>query len=231
MIFIQKLTFETLPSTNTYAKENICNLSLPSLIIADHQSAGRGRRGKSFFSPKGTGLYMTLVFEEKSNSELLTPLAAVSVCEELEKLGASPKIKWVNDILVESKKICGILAERQVLNGRSYIILGIGINISTADFPENLSIAGSLGINCDKNILAEKISERILSYINESDSIDIISEYRSRLFIIGKNISYFRNNFRYVGYVKDINNQCNLIITLPDGKEDILSSGEISIIL
>ncbi len=230
MIFIQKLKFETLPSTNTYAKENINNLMLPSLIIADSQTAGRGRRGNSFFSPKNTGLYMTLFFEEKGNSELLTPLAAVAVCKELEKLGANPKIKWVNDIFIDSKKICGILAERQIHNGRFYIILGIGINISTSEFPEELEIAGCLGIDCDKEILAENISKRILGYISAPESVDIINEYRNRLFIIGKEVSYFRNNIKYIGTVKDINSQCNLIITLSDG-EDILSSGEISIIL
>ena len=174
---------------------------------------------------------MTLVFEEKDNSELLTPLAAVSVCEELEKLGANPKIKWVNDIFIDSKKICGILAERHILCGKSFIILGIGINISTTEFPEELKTAGCLGINCNKENLAENISKRILGYIESTDSVDIIKEYRNRMFIIGKDVSYFRNNIEFSGTVKDINSQCNLIITLPDGKEDILSSGEISIIL
>ena len=223
--------FEVLPSTNTYAKENLNNLTMPSLIIANEQTAGRGRRGNSFFSPKDTGLYMTLVFEEKGNSELLTPIAAVAVCEVLEKIGINPKIKWVNDIFIDGKKVCGILAERYISNGKAFIILGIGINISTVNFPKELIAAGSLNIDCNKELLANEISEKILDYVNNPEDREIISKYKSRLFILGKEVSYFKNNIKFTGNVKDINSFCNLIVTLPDGKEDILSSGEISIIL
>ncbi len=226
---IQKLIFETLPSTNTYAKDNIAVLSLPSLIIANEQTAGRGRRGNSFFSPKDTGLYMTLVFEEKNNSELLTPTAAVAVCEALEEIGADPKIKWVNDIFVNGKKVCGILTERFISNGKAHIILGIGINISTCSFPDELDSAGSINIDCNKEKLADIISAKILDYSEKSNDSDIIKKYRNKLFIIGKEVSYFKNNFEFKGTVKNINSHCNLIISLPDGNEDILSSGEISI--
>ena len=231
MIIILKLYFDSLPSTNTYAKENISALSLPSLIIANEQTAGRGRRGNSFFSPKDTGLYMSLVFEEKGNSDLLTPTAAVAVCEALIDMGIDPKIKWVNDIFLSGKKVCGILAERYIANKKSYIILGIGINISTCIFPDELKSAGSINIECDKEKLAEDISARILGYVEKSNADDIILKYRSRLFVIGKEVGYLKNNVEYKGVVKDINSQCNLVITLPDGNEDILSSGEISRIL
>ena len=231
MIIIHKLYFETLPSTNTYAKENISVLSIPSLIIANEQTAGRGRRGNSFFSPKDTGLYMTLVFEEKSNTLLITPTAAVAVCEALSDIGADPKIKWVNDIFINSKKVCGILAERCISSGKAYIILGIGINISTCNFPEELKTAGSINIDCSKIQLAEDISSRLLEYAESGENSDIINKYRNKLFVIGKDVGYFKNNIEYKGTVKDINGQCNLIVTLPDGTEDILSSGEISIII
>ncbi len=204
---------------------------MPSLIIANEQTAGRGRKGNSFFSPKDTGLYLTLVFEEKENSELLTPLAAVSVCEALENIGIYPKIKWVNDIFIDGKKVCGILTERYIFKDKSYIILGIGINISTVCFPDELNIAGSLNVDCNKDLLAESISEKVLDYVDKPDNNAVINKYRNRLFIIGKEVSYFKNNIKFTGTVKDINSCCNLIITLPDGKEDILSSGEISIIL
>lgn len=231
MIIILKLCFDSLPSTNTFAKENIANLPLPMLIIANEQTAGRGRRGNSFFSPKDTGLYMTLVFEEKANPELITPMAAVSVCEALTDLGVDPKIKWVNDIFINDKKVCGILAERCIKDKKSYIILGIGINISTFIFPDDLKSAGSINIDCNKEILAENISARILEYAENNNDADIIDKYRNGLFVIGKDVRYFKNNIEYKGSVKDINAQCNLIITLPDGSEDTLSSGEISIII
>lgn len=228
---IQKLFFETLPSTNTYAKENISELILPTLIIANEQTSGRGRRGNSFFSPKDTGLYMTLVFEEKGNADLLTPAAAVAVCETLTSVGADPKIKWVNDIFISGKKVCGILTERYVADGKAYIILGIGINISTKEFPDELISAGSVNLECNKEKLAFEISERILDYVDKNNDEEIIEKYRSRLFIIEKKVSYFKNNIRYSGTVKDINSHCNLIISHSDGSEEILSSGEISIIL
>ncbi len=228
---IQKLFFETLPSTNTYAKEHISDLELPSLIIANGQTAGRGRRGNTFFSPKDTGLYMTLVFKERSPSELLTPAAAVAVCKALSNLGINASIKWVNDVFLNGKKVCGILTERFIYDKKAYIALGIGINISTRNFPNDLETAGSINTECDKIKLAEEISEYIISYTENPDNDYILNSYRSRLFIIGKNVSYYRNNIEYSGTVIDINEHCNLILQHSDGTDITLSSGEISIII
>lgn len=174
---------------------------------------------------------MTLVFEENGNSELLTPTAAVAVCNSLKKIGVDPKIKWVNDIFVNNKKVCGILTERFLFGGNAFIALGIGINITTCEFPEGLDIAGSINSECDKANLAQEICETILEYIKSPDNDAVINAYRSLLFIIGREVSYFKNNVEYSGTVIDINEQCNLILRLSDGKEDILSSGEISILL
>ncbi|MEE1010896.1 MAG: biotin--[acetyl-CoA-carboxylase] ligase [Acutalibacteraceae bacterium] len=226
---INLIYFDTIPSTNTYAKENINTLILPSLIIANGQTAGRGRQGKSFYSPNDTGLYMTLLFEAPQNCSLLTPLAAVSVCEVLSEYQISPKIKWVNDIFLDNKKICGILTECFSYKNKLYIALGIGINITTSEFPADLDIAGSAKIICDKKLLALQISNRILEHINCSDNQYIINEYRKYLFVIGKRISYFKKNTEYTATVTDINEQCNLIVSREDGSTDILSSGEISI--
>lgn len=226
---ISLIYFDSLPSTNTYAKENINNLSLPSIIIANGQTAGRGRQGKSFFSPDGTGLYMTLVFEAPKNIGLLTPAAAVSVCKALEDYGISPKIKWVNDIFIENNKICGILTECFSAYKKTYIALGIGINLTTAVFPDDLLIAGSADIVCDKQNLARQISKNILEYVDLLNDKHIINEYRKRLFIIDKKITYSKNNINYSATVKDINEYCNLIVVNENGTTDILSSGEISI--
>ena len=231
MISIQILYFETIDSTNNYAKNNTGALNLPALIISDEQTAGRGRRGNSFFSPKDTGLYMTLVFKEKSNHELLTPAAAVAVCEALTEIGSEPGIKWVNDVFVNGKKVCGILTERFFHNGEAHIALGIGINITTSVFPDNLPCAGNIGVSCNKKELADIISGKILDYTVNPDNNEILEKYRKFLFLIGKEISYSKNNIPFCAKVKDINDMCNLIVTLPDGREDILSSGEISIII
>lgn len=226
------LEFDTLPSTSTYARENADKLTLPSLIIANSQTAGRGRRGNSFFSPKKTGLYMTLLFEANGSIPLITPAAAVAVCNVLErKHSISADIKWVNDIFLGGKKVCGILSECFSVGGKTLIAVGIGINLSTEKFPDNLPQAGSLGINCGKTELARDISEFILRYTEKTDEEFILSEYEKRLFIIGKTIAFHENNRQYSAVVKGINKQCNLIVELPDKSVKILSSGEISIIL
>ncbi len=219
----------TVDSTNTYAKENIASFPTPCLITANEQTAGRGRRGNSFFSPKDTGLYMTVVFRAPECCDLLTPAAAVAVCRSVQKLGAKPQIKWVNDVFANGRKVCGILTERFTSGQSSYIALGIGINLTTESFPENLTAAGSLKLKCDKAALAREIAQSILDYVNNPDGEAVINEYRNLLFVIGREITYAKNNIEYSATVADINAQCNLIVTRSDGTEDILSSGEISI--
>lgn len=229
MYDMREIILDTTPSTNTYAKENIDSLAAPLLIVANEQTAGRGRRGNSFFSPKDTGLYMTVVFPAPEYCDLLTPAAAVAVCRSLEKLGAKPEIKWVNDVFVNERKVCGILTERFAKGQSSYIALGVGINLTTEVFPDSLTCAGSLKLECDKLTLAREIAQSILDFAQSPDNEAVIDEYRSRLFVIGKKITYKKNNIEYSADVIDINGQCNLIVALPDGTEDILSSGEISI--
>ncbi len=224
-----EIILDSIPSTNTYAKENINQLALPALIIANEQTAGRGRRGNSFFSPKDTGLYMTVVFSAPDDCTLLTPSAAVATCGALKNLDVDAKIKWVNDIFVGGRKVCGILAERFLNNGKAYIALGIGINITTEVFPKELTVAGSINISCNKTELANSIAKTILDYSENPCNSLIIEEYRKNLFIIGKDIAYVKNNVEYTAKAVDINEQCNLIVINADGTQNILSSGEISI--
>lgn len=222
---IKIINFNTLPSTNTYAKENADSLTLPCIIMADGQTAGRGRRGNTFFSPAETGLYMTAVFKAPDDCSFLTPLAAVAVCKVLESHGLSPKIKWVNDVFIDGQKVCGILTEVFKSDGQNLIALGIGINLTTSNFPAELSNAGSVGLKLNKSILASEITTLILN----NNITDIVNEYQKRLFIINKRISYFKSNKEYTATVVGINDKCNLIVTNDDGSTDILSSGEISI--
>lgn len=226
MIRINKTALVCVDSTNNYAKENISKLLLPSLITAEMQTAGRGRQGKSFYSPDKTGLYMTLVFDAPDSCELLTAAAAVAVCKELELLNLNPQIKWVNDIYIGSLKVCGILAECFCCNNRKYIALGIGININTRDFPDDIPNPGSLNIECNKEKLAESIAER---FFNLTDNECILNEYEKRLFVIGKTVTYIKNGTEYTAKVDGINKLCNLLVTRTDNTEDVLSSGEISI--
>lgn len=226
------IKFKLINSTSTYARQNAASLPLPSLIISDSQSAGRGRRGNSFYSPEGTGLYMTLLFEAEKDLPLITPAAALAVCKALNDFfGIDAKIKWVNDVFFNGKKICGILSECYMANEKKLLAVGVGINLTTADFPDSLPNAGSVGQSCDKAQLAESVSSYILEYVNNPDDETVAGEYEKQLFIIGKQISFFENNQKFFAVVKGINRQCNLIVELADGTQKALSSGEISIIL
>ncbi len=224
-----EIHFAVIDSTNNYARENSGNLPLPSLIIADEQTAGRGRRGNSFYSPKDTGIYFTLLFEAEKDFNLITPAAAVCVCESIEKFtGITAGIKWVNDIFLSGKKIGGILCERFASSGKELTAAGIGINLTTEEFPPEIPGAGSLGAAVDKAALARDISERILSLNQNGGSAGIAGRYRERLFILGRKITYMKNGIPCEGYAEDINEECNLIVKMPGGT-DILNSGEISV--
>ena len=223
------LHFEEITSTSDYIKDNISGLNLPAVVSADMQTRGRGRRGKSFYSPSGTGLYFSMGFEAKPEFDLITPAAAVCVCDSVYDItGISPDIKWVNDIYLNGSKICGILTERFVRDGKEVTVTGIGINLTTSVFPKDLPVAGSLGVDIKKELLRDRICSELLEMNESFDRADVIERYRKKLFILGKEITYEKNNVLCCGIASDINDDCNLKVITPDGT-DILSSGEVSI--
>ena len=228
---INILEFDSIDSTNTYARKNAGSLPLPSLIIAREQTAGRGRHGKSFYSPKGTGIYFTLLFEAGGGSEHITPAAAVAVCECIEEsTGIHTDIKWVNDIYLGGRKIAGILCEKFESAGKTLIAAGIGINATTEVFPADIPLAGSLGVSPDPKETALKTAVKILEYDLRGDPVKLLGEYRSRMFILGKEIEYIKDGKIFKGKALDINPDFTLEIETGAGTES-LSSGEISLIM
>lgn len=238
---IQLHIYKTLPSTNTLAKKMAIEGARDgSIIIADEQSQGRGRYGKSFFSPSGTGIYMSIIIKRDLNiedSQLTTVYTAVAVCKAIEKLtNLSPKIKWVNDIFLKDKKICGILTEATIdfESGKiESIIVGIGINIQTRDedFPDELtSIAGSLlPMDISRNMIIAQILNEFFIKLKSIKSDELIKEYKNRSFILGGEISYEKGNTLIHGRAIDINENGNLIVKTRDGDIETLNSGEIRI--
>ena len=227
----QHIHFETIDSTNTYARQNAENLSTPSLITADCQTAGRGRTGKSFYSPAGSGIYFTLLFEADKNFDLITPAAAVCVCRAIKKFtGKDAKIKWVNDIFLDGKKVCGILTERFKAKDKELTATGIGVNITTSDFPDDLQNAGSLGLDFNHIEFAKFTAGMLLEINKNFERTSVITEYRAGLFIIGKEIEFLQNGKIIKGTAVDINDSCNLITKTSEGLVT-LSSGEVSIIM
>lgn len=210
-----------------------------TVVIAEHQTSGRGRLGRSFFSPTGRGIYMSLLLKpsfEEERAVLVTTAVSVAVCRAIEKIsGKQPLIKWVNDLYLNGKKICGILTEaiRDAKSGKiEYIVIGIGINCAKSEFPDDIkNIAGSI---CEKeeeisrNELIAEIIKEINLMGNLADSRDFIDEYKRRSLVIGKDIRILGKTERKATAI-DIDANGGLVVKLSNGETKILSSGEISI--
>lgn len=227
--------YDCVDSTNRIALENTDSQHLLT-IISDSQSGGKGRMGRKYFSYNG-GLYMSIVLKMSDISiplNLCTPAAALAVKGALENAGVSGvKIKWVNDILLKDKKICGILTEcRTTEEGLKNIVVGIGINLTKPenDFPEEIKYrAGCADFNGDKLILASDIVKRLGAFV-KSNPTDIVCEYEKNMAWIGESVTvtdYADNNRKITGKIIGVNEDCFLKIILADGTERLLSSGEI----
>ena len=229
--------FDKIDSTNDEAKRRFKDgLRSASLFIADSQTHGRGRRGREFYSPSLTGLYLSLLMPlsgELPDFLSFTSRAAVAVCRALKSLySVSPAIKWVNDILLDCKKIAGILAEfvTDPKNNDSAVVIGIGINLSTEDFPDAISCtAGSIG-NCSvpREETAAAVARELLTLLHSPDS-EYLVEYRMLSSVLGHAITYERNGQIRTGTAVDIDSDAALVVLCPDGSSDILNSGEISV--
>lgn len=229
--------YEETDSTNNQAKRIINETAAEGslLIAAARQTAGRGRQGKSFYSPEGTGIYMSLVIHpERSlrNAVTATTAAAVAVCRAIEALtDIKPEIKWVNDVYVNGKKICGILTEAVTdfeTQTVSSIIIGIGVNITTADFPQSVENAGALNVRLNRAQLIAKIADELIkiAFSNYSEFIDY---YRTHSMIIGKQIYFIENGIKTDAAALEIDEEGGLTVKTADGKIKTLRSGEITI--
>lgn len=232
---------KSVDSSNNYAKKlALDGAANGTLVVAEEQTAGRGRRGKSFYSPKKTGLYMSIVLRPQkdfSDVQLITLAAAVSVCEAITELSdEKPQIKWVNDIFLNGKKICGILSEAGVdLEGRGidYIIVGIGINCNTSqdDFPEELrQIAGSISeTNIKRSELAALVYEGVMRSFPNLGDTSILNKYRDLSLMYGKNVEFIYEGQNMSGCVLGINDDGSLLVRCHDGVKISLAGGEISV--
>jgi len=238
--------YESIDSTSTTARKMALGGAWGhrTVVIANHQTAGKGRYGKPFFSPADCGLYISFVLDFSklfiSSPALITTYTAIMVCEVLEALsGLSFKIKWVNDIYLDDKKVCGILTEAVTVPenpSSQWIILGIGINLITPDegFPGELQqIAGSVfksGFSGDlKNRLASKIISSVFSFENPFDEKEKMQLYKQKMFLLDERIIVTASDNSYEAEAIDIDENGCLIVKKDNGKILTLSSGEISI--
>ena len=217
------IKLDTIDSTNNYIKENINILSDRTVVTAVRQTNGRGRFSRSFVSDDG-GLYMSVLLKNFP-ADLLTICAGVSTAEALCDIGASAEIKWVNDVMCEGKKVCGILAE--TIKGCA--VVGIGVNIRHTDsLPEVASSLEKLyGITITADELCRIIANKFFSYIDDFDSLKIIERYRFyTAFMIGREVTY---NNGGEGIVMAVTNNGNLAVKTADGEYVVLNSGEVSV--
>ena len=237
--------YDTVGSTNEVAKE-ITLGDTPAMILANKQDAGKGRLGRRFASPSGTGLYMTIALHpcfDLNKSLYVTMAAAVAVCRALEKVaGVKVKIKWVNDLFYNNKKICGILTEAQTnfeSGNIDRLIIGIGVNCFPGSFPEELAdIVGC--VSSTKNAfsrgrLAAEIYNETMELLDDLDSRTFLREYRTKCFILGKNIRVHPNlgTTSIKARAIDIDENGGLVVEYMEGPEmrqiKTLTTGEVSV--
>lgn len=234
----------TAPSTNALVREK-ANQGRPEgcIIIACEQTDGRGRYGRQFFSPVDSGVYLSLLLRPTAYSPqqatCLTAAAAAAMCQAIEAVtGQQPGIKWVNDIFLHGKKVCGILTEAAVgleTGTLNYMVLGAGVNLypPAEGFPEEIqSIAGSvLERSCPeaKNRLVGEFLNRFWDFYARPECRAYLEDYRARSLAIGRNVTVLSAGKAVSAYVYGIDDDFRLLVRYENGDTEALSYGEIRI--
>lgn len=234
---------EEIDSTNKYLKRAVNDETIEgATVIALSQTEGRGRFERKFYSSEDSGIYMSVFLRPNVSIDempLITAAAAVSVCEALEAYGCkNAMIKWVNDILIDSKKVCGILSEG-VINSETGkfegVIVGIGINVYKPynDFADDIKdIAGAAfetRENDLKNKIAAYIIKRLISYSKNLSSKEFLEYYKQRSIVIGKTVTVITGENKETATAIAIDDKCRLLVEFQDKSRRYLDSGEISI--
>lgn len=228
------VAYRVTDSTNTRAIELAKNVDGNILVAAEEQTNGKGRQGKSFYSPAESGVYFSIVIRPQGTLNdvvFVTSAASVAVAKTIEEMtDLDPKIKWVNDIYVNGKKVCGILVQSIVKNNKvDGLCVGIGVNISTTDFPDEFgSRAGALGRDIDRNIFVAKVTEKLIDFSNNIGDRSYLDYYRKKSCVIGRKIKYIENNIEHFAMAVGIDDNANLIVD-ENGETKKLSSGEITV--
>ena len=238
------LYFDTIDSTNTKAQE-LAEKGYPSgtLVVADKQESGKGRRGRSWVSPSGTGIFMTLMIKpdiNPNNASMLTLVAALAVAKAITSVtGEEAMIKWPNDIVVNGKKVCGILTEMNAqFDYINHIVVGIGINVHNESFPEEISqMASSLMIEAGgkrfhrAQIIAETMSyfeQYYDTFLKTQDLSALVREYDKLLVNRNKSVRVLDPKEPFDGKAMGITSKGELIVDTWESRK-LVSSGEVSV--
>ena len=234
--------FDELDSTNNYLKKSGSNGEKENrLVIALSQTGGRGRMGRTFYSPNGTGIYFSLLLHPEfsiKKSLFLTVMAAVSVAETVMKYNENDvRIKWVNDILIDGKKVCGILTEGSINADKKldYAIVGIGINVIAPEngFPDDIKdIATAIFPGNTEEYIKEKIVADVVNsfftMFNGEDK-DYIKRYKEYSYLTGKEINIISGDTVRPATVLGITDDCHLLVKNENDETEEISSGDVSV--
>ena len=236
--------YTTIDSTNTQAKI-LAKQNAPhgTVLIASHQTGGRGRMGRTFQSPEGMGVYLSVILRPNCRPDQLMHLtcaAGVAMLEAVEKVsGVRPEIKWINDLVVSGKKLGGILTEMSVDKGQvEYAVIGIGINClqKTEDFPPQIAgLATSLSMITGKDIPPEILAAAMIealwkmSLVLFTEKKQLMALYRENCITLGKEVQVIRSDQILPGKAIEMDDDGGLVVLYPDGSAQTVSSGEVSV--
>jgi BirA family biotin operon repressor/biotin-[acetyl-CoA-carboxylase] ligase len=237
--------FNSIESTNSIAKKlGDSDEANGSVVISEEQTNGRGRLGRSWVSPSHKGIWMSIILKPNLSpvdAVNLTQTAAASVVKAAEELGIGTLVKWPNDIVINNKKICGILTEMNAeLTRINYVVVGIGINVNSGEdeFPEDIkNTATSLKIQMNAPISRQELTARILNnfeklyskFTDENNIEASIYICREKSAVIGKDIMIINREKSVEAHVLDIDNRGRLVVEYSDGSQEHIISGEVSI--
>ncbi|MEP7211432.1 MAG: biotin--[acetyl-CoA-carboxylase] ligase [Acidobacteriota bacterium] len=224
---------EALRQAGAGAAEGLC-------IVAKQQTAGRGRHGRSWVSNQDSGLYFSIVLRPQLDTQflpLITLMAGVAVHDTLQEFGVGPDIKWVNDVLVGEKKIAGILAEAADTHAGVAVVVGIGINVTSANFPDELAeTATSISAETERAVTFSELEQSLTKYLgyfydilNAADGpSQILDEWRKRSsYFSGKSVKVVLPNETFDGVTDGLESTGALRVRTPDGELKIVNAGDV----
>ena len=234
------ICLDTVDSTNRYARQLAREgAAHGTLVMAREQTAGRGRRGRSWISPAGDGLFMSLILRPGSYEAAkgLSLQAALAVARAIARVtGLVARIKWPNDVVIAGRKVCGMILEMDACEGGLSVVLGVGINLHQRDFPEEIAqTASSLdllsGTRTDDTAMVAAFLEEIAAAVDGAaeDYDAFLADYRARSATLGQRVRVFAGDDSFEGMAAEVTPSGSLVVVQDDGSAGEVLAGDVSV--